>query len=367
MGKQTTLADIARAAGVTSMTVQRALKGSEGVGAEQRRRIRQIADEMHYRPNTMASVLKRGDLRLAAVLPDSNGENRYYAENLWAGLDNFLKCNTVFQIQCSKWVFDWSAKNLALTMEKLLAECGDTLDGVITVGSSNPEFLNVLKKLDERQIPYIFVGSDYRDCNRLCCVSAYNEVAGQLAADLFLNFAAPAGGGRLLVTGDFSIQDQERNAVGFERELRQRTEQMEILKLSNHNRIDETSCSIEDLLRADINIAGIYSCSARNTLAACQAMEAAQCFVPTVGSDVFAETIQLMKAGKLQAIIHKRHYEQTYRAMQVLTEYLIMNQKPARSTEYVIPVIAMNGNIDCFMDNGQHRQEMFFDLGIKWH
>ncbi len=190
MGKQTTLADIARAAGVTSMTVQRALNGSEGVGAEQRRRIRQIADEMHYRPNTMASVLKRGDLRLAAVLPDSNGENRYYAENLWAGLDNFLKCNTVFQIQCSKWVFDWSAKNLALTMEKLLAECGDTLDGVITVGSSNPEFLNVLKKLDERQIPYIFVGSDYRDCNRLCCVSAYNEVAGQLAADLFLNFAS---------------------------------------------------------------------------------------------------------------------------------------------------------------------------------
>jgi len=358
--KRTTLTDIARVAGVTPTTVQRALKGIEGVGEEQRRRIQQIADEMNYQPNAMASVLKRGKLKIAAVLPDNENENRYYATWLWEGLEQFLSKNTVFQIECCKISYDRSPENHGIAMEQMLAEHGEDLDGVITMGGEDPAFLNVLARLEEKRIPYVFVGTDHPDCGRLCCIQAWNEVAGSLAADMLLNFLRLSETGRVLVTGDFSIQDQEKNAVGFEAEVKKRSGSMEILKLSNLGGIDATSRTIAKFLKADIDIAGIYSCSARNTLAICQAIESVGRYVPTIGSDVFPENIELMKAGKLQAIIHKRHYEQMYRAMQILSEYLIKNEKPSNPVEYVLPVIVMNGNVDYFAEGHDKNSSYIF-------
>lgn len=74
MGKRVTLADIAKVAGVTPATVQRALKGLEGVGDEQRQNILRVAKEMNYRPNVLASTLKKGEVNIAIVLPDAEDE-----------------------------------------------------------------------------------------------------------------------------------------------------------------------------------------------------------------------------------------------------------------------------------------------------
>ncbi len=85
MGKRVTLADIAKVAGVTPATVQRALKGLEGVGDEQRQNILRVAKEMNYRPNVLASTLKKGEVNIAIVLPDAEDENQYYAASRGTG------------------------------------------------------------------------------------------------------------------------------------------------------------------------------------------------------------------------------------------------------------------------------------------
>lgn len=360
MAKRTTLADIAKVAGVTTMTVQRALKGSGGVGDELRRRILQIAEEMDYKPNVMASALKKGKLKVAAVLPDAESENQYYASCLWDGLEGYVENNSIFQIQCCKIPYERSPVNQALAMEKMLEQCGDDIDGVISMGGDDPGFLHALKHLDDKKIPYVFIGTDYQACNRLCCVTAYNEIAGSLAADLFLNFVRRSDTGRILLTGDFSIQDQNQNASGFEKQIKQRNGNFEIVKLSNFGTIDSVSRSLAQFLRADMDVAGIYSCSARNTLAMCRAIDEAGKCVTAIGSDVFAENVQLMKEGKLSAIIHKRHYDQAYRAAQILVEYLAEKKRPVNPNEMIMPVIVMNGNIDCFIENRQWESRYTF-------
>lgn len=359
VAKQTTLADIAAIAGVTPTTVQRALKGTGGVGEEQRRRIREIADELNYRPNVLASVLKKGELNIAVVLPDMENENRYYAACLWDGLERYLGKNAVFQIRCSRFTYERSPVNQGQAMKRMLEECADSLDGVISMGGDDPEFLRVLGCLEERHIPYVFVGTDNMARHRLCCISAHNEVAGRLAADLFMNFSERQGG-RILLTGDFSIQDQSQNAVGFEKQMKHQNGGFEILKLSNFGGIETTSHSIAQFLTADFDIAGIYSCSARNTVAICKAMDEAGKRVPAVGSDVFEESIRLIREGKLSATIHKRHYEQTYRAIQVLVEHLTKNYVPEKDVELVMPVVAMRGNISCFAGNGAEEAGYIF-------
>jgi DNA-binding LacI/PurR family transcriptional regulator len=54
------IADVARSAGVSMMTVSRVVNGQPGVGQETRERVRQIMKELNFRPNTAARALKTG-------------------------------------------------------------------------------------------------------------------------------------------------------------------------------------------------------------------------------------------------------------------------------------------------------------------
>ncbi|MBF8192596.1 LacI family DNA-binding transcriptional regulator [Nonomuraea sp. K274] len=54
------IAEVARVAGVSNMTVSRVINDQPGVGARTRARIRVIMEELNYRPNSTARALKTG-------------------------------------------------------------------------------------------------------------------------------------------------------------------------------------------------------------------------------------------------------------------------------------------------------------------
>lgn len=63
-----TIKDIALACGVSEGTVDRALNGREGIKKETKEKILQMAKEMGYRPNHLASCLARGSSRTIGVV-----------------------------------------------------------------------------------------------------------------------------------------------------------------------------------------------------------------------------------------------------------------------------------------------------------
>ncbi len=71
MKKRPTIADVARAAGVSLMTVSRVMNDKPGVGEETRQRIRQLVEEMGYRPSEIARGLAtRQTSTLGLMVPD---------------------------------------------------------------------------------------------------------------------------------------------------------------------------------------------------------------------------------------------------------------------------------------------------------
>lgn len=62
------IAEVARAAGVSYMTVSRVVNGREGVGQATRERILQIIDELGYRPNVVARALRTGRSRTIGIV-----------------------------------------------------------------------------------------------------------------------------------------------------------------------------------------------------------------------------------------------------------------------------------------------------------
>lgn len=346
-GKRVTLTDIAKVVGVTPATVQRALRGLEGVGEEQRKRILKVAKEMNYRPNVLASTLKRGELNIAVVLPNAENENQYYAASLWEGVQAALDESYGYMVKGHRFPYERSPENLGKAMEQMCGELGGQVDGVITMGVADPAFLEVCKGLNERRIPYVFVGTDCREAERLCCVTACNEIAGKMAADMFLNFH-PEQKGKIILTGDFSIEDQRQNALGFEKQMGQYGRDFRIIKLINYNGIQATGEEISRLLSVDGEVVGIYSTSARNTLAVSMATQDFGKRLLTIGSDVFPENIELLKARRISAIIHKRSFDQAYRVAQILMDYLLTRRETFHKLEQVLPQVVTNGNIACF-------------------
>ena len=150
MGKRVTLADIAKVAGVTPATVQRALKGLEGVGDEQRQNILRVAKEMNYRPNVLASTLKKGEVNIAIVLPDAEDENQYYAASLWDGVQAVLDGSYGYMVKGHRFSYERSPKTLGETMQRVCAEMGGQLNGVITMGVEDEAFLDACRQLDSR-------------------------------------------------------------------------------------------------------------------------------------------------------------------------------------------------------------------------
>ena len=96
-----TIADVARAAGVSPMTVSRILNGRGGASAQTSERVASLADELNYRPNPFARGLRSNlSKTIGLIVPDITnpffpdifrGAERVAAE---AGYNLFL-CNVV--------------------------------------------------------------------------------------------------------------------------------------------------------------------------------------------------------------------------------------------------------------------------------
>ena len=66
-----TLADVAKAVGLSQATVSRALNDHPDVSAKSRERVRQAAQDLGYRPSRTAQALRRGDFHaISAIVPD---------------------------------------------------------------------------------------------------------------------------------------------------------------------------------------------------------------------------------------------------------------------------------------------------------
>ena len=126
-----TIADIAREADVSMMTVSRAINNKEGLSEETRARILQIVNRLGYRPNTIArGLVTKRTATLGLVVPDN--ANPFFSE-LARGVEhtaytegyNVFLCNTE------------EDKDRELTVLQSLSE--KLVDGVIVCSSRLPD------------------------------------------------------------------------------------------------------------------------------------------------------------------------------------------------------------------------------------
>jgi DNA-binding LacI/PurR family transcriptional regulator len=131
MGKdRCTIEDVADAAGVSIMTVSRAINGRPGVGTDVCRRVLETAESLGYRPSRVARGLAgRKTSTLGIVLPDIS--NPFFSI--------LAKAATDVAREADKNVFIMNTdEDPALEKAALVSLAGEAIDGVIVAGSRLP-------------------------------------------------------------------------------------------------------------------------------------------------------------------------------------------------------------------------------------
>lgn len=145
---QATIKDIARELNVSSSTVSRALKDYPGISDETKRKVKELAEKLNYRPNAVAlSLRKSKSFTIGVVIPEVV---HFFFSTVISGIEEVAYKNGYNVILCQ-------------TNEKLEREisCVETMlsnqiDGLLVSYSKETTDFSHFTKLMEMELPIVF-------------------------------------------------------------------------------------------------------------------------------------------------------------------------------------------------------------------
>lgn len=202
-GERPTMEMVATLAGVSTITVSRALRGSELVRPELRERIGQIANQVGYRMNVAARSLRTRESRTIAVVIDQFAhENQSHADPLLLVLIGGL-LETLTPANYS---------TLLTTHEHFLASSAVGADGAIIVGQG--ENAHRLRQVAALNLPIVAWGEPVPGVN-VKVIGSDNQMGGKIAAEHLI----ARGRSRLLFLGDTKHPEVAARLAGFREAL----------------------------------------------------------------------------------------------------------------------------------------------------
>ncbi len=153
MGRKTmsnselTIQDVAKAAGVSAATVSRVMTGSAGVNIKKAERVREVIQQLNYRPNPFArNLLKKSSRTIGVLVPQL--EDGFYGKII-TGIEHELS-QAGFQIQISiiHGTVEQEAKALTNFLER-------QVDGVVLITDLLPE--QMLLNFQKYQTPIVLL------------------------------------------------------------------------------------------------------------------------------------------------------------------------------------------------------------------
>jgi LacI family transcriptional regulator len=336
--------DIAKALGVSTGTVDRALHAKPGVNAGTRARVLSMAESLGYRPNLAARFLKsRKHIRIAVHLPR---EIALFWDSLREGIrEAAAPYAPALHIDFESYP-SLGEGDTALFQQALR----DGVNGLIIAPGKPAALRAYIKRAAQQQIPVVCVVTDAPDTERLASVSADPFTVGAIAGELMGRFL-PQGGKVAFFTGWLATEDHAEKLRGFESSLRAAGGSIELGPvIEAHDDEREGYRRAVALLRGHADLKAIYV-STVNSLPVLSAADQ-QGRLPSltvITTDLFPELVPWIRAGKVAATVYQRPVNQGRLALQALYQYLLDGTRPQPKI-HVVPHLVMRSNLDLFLD-----------------
>jgi LacI family transcriptional regulator len=336
--------DIARALGISTGTVDRALHAKPGVNAMTRARVLSMAESLGYRPNLAARYLKsRKQLRISVHLPSKIA---LFWDSLREGIrEAAAPFAPALHVDFRSYP-SLGEGDIPLFEESL----GDGTNGLI-IAPGNPDALKpYIRKAARQDIPVVCVVTDAPDTQRLTSVSADPFTVGAVAGELLARFQ-PAGGKVAFFTGWLSMQDHADKLRGFESSLQSIGSGLQLGPVVEaHDDEREGFRRALAVLRSNPDLKCIYV-STVNSLPVLRAAEQEGRLpgLTVVTTDLFPELVERIRAGTIAATVYQRPLSQGRLALQALYQFLLDGTCP-QARLHVVPHLVMRSNLDLFLE-----------------
>ena len=269
-GRVRTLADLAKIAGVSAGTVSRALAGNSLVNTKTREKIEILAREHGFRPNQMASRLRRQRTGvIGVIIPLGHEQKQQVSDTFFLTLLGHLADGLTEQ------GYDLMLRRVVPTSDEDWLDPfigSGMIDGVIVVGQSDQ--FDHLEDIADGYRPMVVWGQ-HREGQRHCVVGSDNLLGGKLAAE---NLIA-SGANRLAFVGDTNAPEFAARFSG----ARQVTQKfgLSLAELPAHLATSGMTAEVSRLMRQAIDeYDGIFAATDLLALACLGELRKLRCSVP---------------------------------------------------------------------------------------
>ena len=311
--KNIRLTDIARLANVSVGTVDRVIHNRGRVSEENIRRVKEIMEQVGYKPNLIArSLAVKKPCHLVALIPD------FRPGDYWSAMEYGIRRAEEewesYGVKVSVLTFDQYSKASFEQAVSRLQEMTETVDGVIVGTLFKEAVIQLSEHLDAREIPTDSVAG------------------GEIGARMLL--ASMAFQGDILVAhiqhdkGSMSTQGQKRYS-GFLQYLKQQGYEVNLVEVDlwigdeahNEQVLDET-------FRNHPGIRGAVTFNSSCYILGDYLEKRQKHEIRLVGYDLIDPNVRLLNEGYVQALIAQRPELQGYNGVKALSRLLLFDERP---------------------------------------
>ena len=336
--------DIARALGISTGTVDRALHGKPEVSPATRARVLSMAEALGYRPNLAARYLQsRKQLRIGVHLPRKIA---LFWDSLREGIRE-AAAPFAPALQVDFHAYPTLGEGDVPLFEEALR---DGTNGLIIAPGKPSALAPCLANAAVRRIPVVCVVTDAPESPRLTAVSADPFTVGALAGELLARFVS-SGGEVAFFTGWLATQEHADKLRGFASTLQATRPDLRVGPVVEaHDDEREAHRRALDVLRAHPDLKGIYV-STVNSLPVLRAAEheGRLAGLTVVTTDLFPELVGWIRLGKVAATVYQRPLSQGRLALQALYQFLLNGTLPPPRLR-AVPYLVMRSNLDLMLE-----------------
>lgn len=336
-----TIKDIAKEANVSAGTVDRVLHNRGGVSSSTETKIRKILKQKKFKINLIASSLAmKKHHNLATLIPQYDEQNLFW-KSPYSGIQKASQEVSAYGIENHVFVFDQFDPNSYLNAFSKLIKTEP--DAIVMVPFFYKETSRIIKELDEKKIPYLFLNADVKGFNNLCYIGQKSFDAGILSGKLSY-LCSKKGDEFLIILTRKNIHDYEANNQrfkGFKEYFEKNFPDAKIhqLRFDQSDGFKKITKKINDFLTEHPQVKVVMVPSSRVSYI-CEAIHDDKLLgLNLVGFDTTPQNVQALNKGIVAFLISQKSFNQGYKSITTIANYLVHKEIPTNEIPTPLEII----------------------------
>ena len=345
MAQRATINTVALRAGVSRGTVDRVLNQRPHVKPDIYEKVVRAMKELDYVPPTEQQAKALGltlpaleHFRIGILLPSERGHFRH---EILRGIEDAREYLHAYSVEVLTEECETDLPSETVAHIDSLLDKGAA--GIALCAKEHNSIILKINALQEQGVPVVTYNSDIGDSKRLCFIGQDLVRGGRVAGELMSHYLHPSDH-LLIAVGNPEFQAHRLRLQGFCERLYENGFHGESLRLiETYNDYALTYQKVSEALRDDPSLHGIYMANHSVTGCAEAIRDAGQKGqIHVISHDLTEETKCLLQRGEIDLSIAQNLYQQSYRALIVLQEYLQKHIQPQQELPLIQIICAEN-------------------------